>query len=112
MTMMNSMALRLARSSFRSSWCRCLSTTAKGIPYSDLVVGIPKERFPLEKRVAASPESVQRLVQHEFKVVIEEGAGALSYFSNADYEAAGATIVDNVWNQSDIVLKVSFVSCL
>lgn len=32
----------------------------KGIPYSKLTVGVPKERFPLEKRVAATPEvSVQ-----------------------------------------------------
>ena len=81
---------------------------AKGIPYSQLTVGIPKERFPLEKRVAATPESVQRLVKPGFSVLIEDGAGDLSYFSNADYEAAGAKIVpaDQVWKESDIVLKL------
>jgi len=82
------------------------STTPKGISYSDLTVGIPKEIFPLEKRVAATPESVQRLVKPGFKVVIEDNAGAASYFSNADYEAAGATIVPNVWEKSDIVMKL------
>ena len=81
--------------------------TPLGIPYDKLTVGIPKETFPLEKRVAASPESVQRLVKPGFKVVIEKGAGSASYFSDADYQAAGATIVDNIWKESDIVLKVS-----
>jgi H+-translocating NAD(P) transhydrogenase len=83
-------------------------TKPKGLPYSKLTVGVPKEYFPLEKRVAATPESVQRLVKPGFSVLIEDGAGENSYFSNADYEAAGAKIVpaDQVWKQSDIVLKL------
>lgn len=81
-------------------------STPNGIPYSELTLGIPKENFPLEKRVAASPESVQRLVKPGFNVVIEDNAGASSYFSNADYEAAGAKIVSDVWKESDIVLKL------
>lgn len=81
----------------------------KGIPYSKLTVGIPKERFPLEKRVAATPESIGRLVQPGFSVLIEDGAGQDSFFSNADYEAAGAKIAstpEEVWQKSDIVLKL------
>lgn len=80
----------------------------KGTPYSKLTVGVPKENFPLEKRVAATPESVERLVKPGFSVLIEEGAGEHSYFSNADYEAVGAKIVkgDELWKQSDIVLKL------
>ena len=112
-----------------SLWVRCCSSSAprvysttsrlsassdaanpqeppKGIPYSALTVGIPKENFPLEKRVAASPESVERLVKPGFTVAIESGAGVPSNFSDADYQAAGAKIVDNVWKDSDIVLKV------
>jgi NAD(P) transhydrogenase len=82
--------------------------TPKGIPYSALTVGIPKETFPLEKRVAASPESVQRLVKPGFSVLIEDGAGESSYFSNADYEKAGAKICSpaEIWKDSDIVLKL------
>jgi H+-translocating NAD(P) transhydrogenase len=78
------------------------------VPYSELTVGVPKEGFPLEKRVAATPESVARLVKPGFTLLVEDGAGTDSYFSNADYEAAGAKIVaaDDVWKQSDIVLKV------
>lgn len=82
-------------------------TTPLGIPYSKLTVGVPKEHFPLEKRVAATPESVERLVKPGFNVAIEKGAGAASNYSDADYQAAGASIVDNVWKDSDIVMKVS-----
>mmetsp|Transcript_16461 Transcript_16461/g.24289 ORF Transcript_16461/g.24289 Transcript_16461/m.24289 type:complete len:1058 (-) Transcript_16461:90-3263(-) len=82
------------------------SSTPKGISYSELTIGIPKEKFPLEKRVAATPESVQRLVKPGFNVIIEDNAGASSYFHNADYEAAGAKIVSDVWKESDIVLKL------
>jgi NAD(P) transhydrogenase len=73
-----------------------------------MTVGVPKESFPLEKRVAATPESVGRLVQPGFSVIVEDGAGQDSFFSNADYEAVGAKIVgaDDVWKQSDIVLKL------
>ena len=80
----------------------------KGIPYSSLTVGIPKENFPLEKRVAATPESVERLVKPGFSVLIEDGAGANAYFSNHDYEKAGAKIVStsDLWKGSDIVLKL------
>jgi Alanine dehydrogenase/PNT, N-terminal domain len=77
-----------------------------GIPYEKLTVGIPKETFPLERRVAATPESVARLVKPGFKVQVEDGAGMPSYFSNQDYQNAGASIVDDVWKTSDIVLKV------
>jgi len=78
-----------------------------GTPYEKLTIGVPKESFPLEKRVAATPESVQRLLKANFKAVeIEKDAGALSYFANADYEAVGATIVDNVYDKSDIILKL------
>jgi H+-translocating NAD(P) transhydrogenase len=78
------------------------------VPYSELTVGVPKENFPLEKRVAASPESVSRLVKPGFTLLVEDGAGSDSYFSNADYEAAGAKIVaaNDVWKNSDIVLKL------
>ena len=82
------------------------SPPPKGIAYSALTVGVPKEDFPLEKRVAATPESVQRLIKPGFNVQIQSGAGLLSEFTDADYEAAGAQIVDNVWKTSDIVLKV------
>ena len=80
----------------------------KGTEYSNLTVGVPKETFPLEKRVAATPETVSKLVKPGFKVLIEKDAGIGSHFKNADYEAAGAKIVDSadLWKSSDIVMKV------
>eukprot|EP00531_Pseudo-nitzschia_arenysensis_P005452 CAMPEP_0116137754 /NCGR_PEP_ID=MMETSP0329-20121206/12410_1 /TAXON_ID=697910 /ORGANISM="Pseudo-nitzschia arenysensis, Strain B593" /LENGTH=86 /DNA_ID=CAMNT_0003632677 /DNA_START=20 /DNA_END=276 /DNA_ORIENTATION=+ len=54
---------------------RAFSATPLGTPYSKLTVGIPKENFPLEKRVAATPESVKRLVKPGFSVLVEDGAG-------------------------------------
>lgn len=79
----------------------------KGIPYTDLTIGIPKETYELEQRVAASPESVERLLQKKFKAVhIETNAGAGSFWNDATYEKAGATIVKDAWQSSDIILKV------
>jgi len=80
----------------------------KGISYSKLTVGVPKETFPLEKRVAATPESVSKLTKPGFNVLIEKGAGSPSHFSDAEYEAAGAKMVeaDEVWKSSDIVMKL------
>ena len=124
---MSTMMLRqAARSSSRLLWrrshgwkllhvqyARCLSSAdasadPKGIPYDKLTVGIPKENYPREKRVAATPESVQRLVKPGFHVLMEDGAGSEAYFSNADYEKSGAKIVakKEVWKNSDIILKV------
>lgn len=82
--------------------------TPMGIPYSKLTIGVPKETFPLEKRVAATPESVDRLIKPGFSVLIEDGAGQDSHFSNEAYEKAGAKIVsaDEIWKQSDIVMKL------
>ena len=54
-------------------------------------------------------QSVSKLTKPGFSVLIEKGAGSLSHFSDADYEAAGAKIVEagEVWKNSDIVMKVS-----
>mmetsp|Transcript_16061 Transcript_16061/g.15471 ORF Transcript_16061/g.15471 Transcript_16061/m.15471 type:complete len:1066 (-) Transcript_16061:82-3279(-) len=81
---------------------------ALGISYDKLTVGIPKETFALEKRVAATPETVSKLSKPGFTVLIEQDAGLGSHFLNEEYEAAGAKIVstDEVWSNSDIVLKV------
>lgn len=94
---------------------RQLSATAagadsppKGIPYSQLTVGIPKEVYPLEKRVAATPDSVALFVKPGLSVLIEENAGIASHFKNSDYEAAGAKIVsgEELYAKSDIIIKV------
>lgn len=73
-----------------------LTQLVAGRPYKDLAVGVPKEVFPGEKRVAMTPANVARLLKAGFKKVnVEKGAGAASEFSDADYAGAGATIVDS-----------------
>lgn len=58
-----------------------------------VTIRVRAERAPGEKRVAASPESVKKLVATGAKVEIETGAGDASLISDAAYQAVGATIV-------------------
>ncbi|MEP7048791.1 MAG: Re/Si-specific NAD(P)(+) transhydrogenase subunit alpha [Pseudomonadota bacterium] len=72
-------------------------------------IGIPKEIRPGERRVAATPDTVSRLLKLGFDVSVQSGAGAGASFNDAEYSALGATIVPDaqaLWEQSEIVLKV------
>ena len=71
-------------------------------------VGIAREIRLGERRVAATPDTTRRLVKLGFEVSIEAEAGGGASFPDADYQAAGASIVDKVelWSGSAIVLKV------
>src|SRR5205085_7106808 len=72
------------------------------------VVLVPKED-ERERRVAAVPETVRRLVKDGHKVVVEPGAGAGSFVRDEDFTAAGASIASDrarAWADADVVLKV------
>ena len=72
-------------------------------------IGIPKEIRPGERRVAATPETVSRLMKLGFDVAVETQAGAGASFDDAEYSALGASVVQSareLWQQSEIVLKV------
>jgi len=72
-------------------------------------VGIPKEARLGERRVAATPETTSRLVKLGFEVAVQSGAGAGAAFEDADYEAAGARMIQDpraLWAESDLILKV------
>jgi H+-translocating NAD(P) transhydrogenase subunit alpha len=72
-------------------------------------IGVPREIFPGEKRVATVPEAVAKLVKLGFAVVVESGAGELAQLSDEDYRAAGATIAPSaaeLWSGCDMVFKV------
>ncbi|QUC22849.1 uncharacterized protein UV8b_07090 [Ustilaginoidea virens] len=79
-------------------------------PYSQLTVGVPRETFPFEHRVALTPTNVTLLLKKGFaKVLVERGAGSHAEFLDEAYEQAGASLVDGpqaVWSRADIVLKV------
>ncbi|GLI60330.1 hypothetical protein VaNZ11_002448 [Volvox africanus] len=78
------------------------------IPYSNLVLGVPRETAPGERRVALSPPAVAALIKQGFKsVLIEKGAGEHAHFTDAEYEAAGAKVVDGKEAlAADVVLHV------
>jgi H+-translocating NAD(P) transhydrogenase subunit alpha len=72
-------------------------------------IGVPREVFPGEKRVATVPEVVEKLIKLGFVVSVESGAGDAANFSDDTYRAAGAQIFENaaeLWASSDIVFKV------
>src|SRR4030095_13607235 len=71
-------------------------------------MGAAKEIKTDEYRVALTPAGARELVQRGHDVTIESGAGAGSAFSDSAYEGAGARIagVDDVWADSELLLKV------
>jgi alanine dehydrogenase len=71
-------------------------------------IGVAKEIKTDEYRVALTPAGARELVQRGHDVTIETGAGEGSAFTDDAYEAAGARIagVDEVWADSDLLLKV------
>ena len=73
-----------------------------------VTVGIPKETGLGETRVAATPDSVKRLMKCGFDLNIETGAGVAAGFLDSDYEAAGAKIVstEDAWS-TPIVAKIA-----
>jgi alanine dehydrogenase len=71
-------------------------------------IGVAREIKPDEYRVALTPAGALELINHGHEVAIERGAGMGSAFVDADYERVGASIVsvDDVWERSELVLKV------
>ena len=74
-----------------------------------MLIGVPKEIKNNEYRVAITPIGVKELVNSGHKVVIERNAGIGSGISDAEYLESGALIepfAENVWVQSELILKV------
>ena len=72
-------------------------------------IGIPKEIHPGERRVAATPQTILKLKKLGFDVNVEAGAGDAINASDAEYQEAGAHIIDDaagLWASSDVVMKV------
>jgi proton-translocating NAD(P)+ transhydrogenase subunit alpha len=69
-------------------------------------IGVPKESAAGERRVALVPEIVGKLVPGGFEVLVERGAGEAASFPDADYEEAGARLVDDAWSEPEAVVKV------
>ncbi len=74
-----------------------------------MIIGIPKERKIHEYRVAATPHTVQVMVERGHRVLVERGAGEGSHIPDGSYEAAGAEMVsteEELFAQSELIVKV------
>ncbi len=74
-----------------------------------MIIGIPKEIMHGEKRVSATPETVQKFITDGAAVLVEKGAGEGSFYQDQQYAAAGAKLISDVseiYSQADVILKV------
>ncbi len=74
-----------------------------------MIVGVPRESFPGERRVALVPAVIPNLTKAGLQVVVEAGTGFAAGYPDADYAAKGAKIVANraeVFGAADIVVQV------
>ncbi len=74
-----------------------------------MIIGIPKEIKPAEKRVSATPAGVKALVDSGHEILVETGAGLGSGFFDQAYIDAGAAILNDakeVWAGAEMIMKV------
>ncbi len=72
-------------------------------------IGIPREVKTLEGRVGLVPAAVAELAGHGHQLLVEQGAGVLSGYSDEEYRQAGATIVpdaSSVYGDAQVIIKV------
>ncbi|QMV71529.1 Re/Si-specific NAD(P)(+) transhydrogenase subunit alpha [Comamonas piscis] len=77
-------------------------------PANPQCIGMPREIFAGEKRVATVPAVVEKLVKLGFRVSVAAGAGDAASFGDAAYRAAGAQVMPSsaIWAGADILFKV------
>jgi alanine dehydrogenase len=76
---------------------------------NSMKIGCPKEIKPQEFRVGMTPDAAREAIAHGHTVLIEKMAGVGAGFSDADYQAVGAKIVDTaeeVFQKADMIVKV------
>ncbi|MCB0339847.1 MAG: alanine dehydrogenase, partial [Bdellovibrionales bacterium] len=74
-----------------------------------MIIGVPRERKTLEKRVGITPDGARELVKQGHTVLIEKDAGVGSLFEDSLYKDVGCKIVSSlkeVWTESNLVVKV------
>jgi NAD(P) transhydrogenase subunit alpha len=74
-----------------------------------MIIGIPRETFPGEDRVALVPDAVSGLVALNSEIIVEPGAGTAAGFADTDYIEQGAQIAanrDEVFARADVILQV------
>jgi len=74
-----------------------------------MIVGVPKETFPGERRVALVPVAVPNLTKAGFEVLVEAGAGTSAGYPDSDYQEKGARLAASraeVFQSAEIILQV------
>jgi NAD(P) transhydrogenase subunit alpha len=74
-----------------------------------MIVGVPRETFPGERRVALVPSSVPTLAKAGLETIVEAGAGAQAGYPDAEYVAKGAKIIAerrDLFAAADIIVQV------
>jgi H+-translocating NAD(P) transhydrogenase subunit alpha len=74
-----------------------------------MIVGVPRENFPGERRVALVPAVLPSLAKVGLETIVETGAGAEAGYPDADYAAKGAKILPDrseVFRMADIIVQV------
>lgn len=74
-----------------------------------MIIGVPRERKTLEKRVALTPDGAYELTRRGHTVLIEKDAGAGSFFDDEAYKRVGCRVVPTlreVWSEAELVVKV------
>lgn len=74
-----------------------------------MIIGVPKESYPGERRVALVPVVIPALAKAGFEVVVEAGAGVAAGYPDARYAEKGATILPDraaVFGRADIVVQI------
>jgi len=74
-----------------------------------MIVGVPRESFPGERRVALVPSVIPNLAKAGMEVVIEAGAGSEAGYPDADYVAKGAKVISDraeLFQRADIITQV------
>jgi len=74
-----------------------------------MIVGVPRETFPGERRVALVPGVVPTLAKAGLEVAVEAGAGVEAGYSDEEYESKGAKVLSSrgdVFSRSDIIVQV------
>ncbi|MFO7313440.1 alanine dehydrogenase [Rhodothermus marinus] len=77
--------------------------------HRSLRIGVPREVANEERRVALAPSGVATLVANGHEVYVEQGAGVLANFPDAEYMEAGAQIVatpEDLYSQCELIVKV------
>src|SRR4051794_33860605 len=74
-----------------------------------MIIGVPKETYPGERRVALVPSSVAALVKNGLRVQVEAKAGLAAGFNGDAYADAGAEVIDDreqIIRSADLLLQV------